>query len=164
MCIRDSLKAGETVNNWFQELKSKGKFDVPYALIEGAKKDFDSERVGNKETTETIKNIYEDSVNPKHYIIDPHTAVGIFAAKNQISKDGDKSINYISLSTAHPAKFADAVNEALSSFEGYSFEKDVLPEELKKLSTLEKKLKFIEEANVELVKSAIEEELVKMGV
>lgn len=160
----DDLKAGETVNNWFQELKSKGKFDVPYALIEGAKKDFDSERVGNKETTETIKNIYEDSVNPKHYIIDPHTAVGIFAAKNQISKDGDKSINYISLSTAHPAKFADAVNEALSSFEGYSFEKDVLPEELKKLSTLEKKLKFIEEANVELVKSAIEEELVKMGV
>nr|CAI6413448.1 AAC_HP1_G0006530.mRNA.1.CDS.1 [Saccharomyces cerevisiae] len=70
--------------------------------------------------------------------------------------------NTFSLSTAHPAKFADAVNNALSGFSNYSFEKDVLPEELKKLSTLKKKLKFIERADVELVKNAIEEELAKM--
>lgn len=160
----DDLKAGETVNNWFQELKSKGKFDVPASLIDGAKKDFDSERVSNEETTATIKQVYEQSVNPKHYIIDPHTAVGICATKTQITKDNDNTINYISLSTAHPAKFADAVNEALSSFDGYSFEKDVLPEELKKLSTLGKKLKLVEKADIELVKQTIEEELVKMEV
>ncbi|CDO93125.1 unnamed protein product [Kluyveromyces dobzhanskii CBS 2104] len=160
----DDLKAGETVNNWFQELKSKGKFDVPSSLIEGAKKDFDSERVSNEETIIAIKQTYEQSVNPKHYIIDPHTAVGVFATKKQIAKDADKSINYISLSTAHPAKFTDAVNQALSTFEGYSFENDVLPEELKKLSTLEKKIKLVEKADIELVKQTIEEELVKMNV
>ncbi|CAI4869741.1 AFH_G0006190.mRNA.1.CDS.1 [Saccharomyces cerevisiae] len=158
----DDLKAGEIVNNWFQELKTNGKFQVDKSIIEGASKDFTSERVSNEETSETIKKIYESSVNPKHYILDPHTAVGVCATERLIAKDNDKSIQYISLSTAHPAKFADAVNNALSGFSNYSFEKDVLPEELKKLSTLKKKLKFIERADVELVKNAIEEELAKM--
>ena len=70
----------------------------------------------------------------------------------------------LQLSTAHPAKFADAVNNALSSFPGYSFDKDVLPAELKKLSTLEKRLKFVEKPDVTLVKAAIEEELAKMDL
>lgn len=160
----NDLKAGETINSWFQQLKSEGKFTVPSSLIEGAQKDFDSERVTNQETLDTIKKVYETSVNPKHYVVDPHTAVGIFATQAQMAKDDDKTIDYISLSTAHPAKFADAVNQSLSSFDGYSFEKDVLPEELKALSSLQKKLKFVEKADVELVKNAIEEELVKMSV
>ena len=160
----DDLKAGETVNNWFQELKTEGKFNVPKDLIEGAKKDFDSVRVSNAETISAIKDVYQTSVNPKHYIIDPHTAVGVFAAKKQIANDNDKTIHYISLSTAHPAKFADAVNEALSSFDDYSFDRDVLPAELKKLSTLEKKIKLVEKADVELVKKVIDEELVKMNI
>lgn len=158
----DDLKAGEILSQWFTELKTKGKFEVSASVINCALVDFDSERVSNAETTATIKDIYEHSQNPKHYILDPHTAVGVCATKRQMTKDNDKSINYISLSTAHPAKFADAVNEALSSFEGYSFEKDVLPDELKALAVLDKKLKFVEKADVELVKAAIEEELVKM--
>lgn len=160
----DDLKAGEILNGWFQELKTKGKFEVDQSVIQGALKDFDSEKVSNSETTATIKDIYERSQNPSHYILDPHTAVGVCATERQIKKDNDSSIQYVSLSTAHPAKFADAVNEALSSYEGYSFEKDVLPEELKKLSTLEKKLKFVEKPDVGLVKAAIEEELAKMGL
>ncbi|CAI4302059.1 CFS_G0006570.mRNA.1.CDS.1 [Saccharomyces cerevisiae] len=138
----DDLKAGEIVNNWFQELKTNGKFQVDKSIIEGASKDFTSERVSNEETSETIKKIYESSVNPKHYILDPHTAVGVCATERLIAKDNDKSIQYISLSTAHPAKFADAVNNALSGFSNYSFEKDVLPEELKKLSTLKEEIKI----------------------
>ncbi|CCD26617.1 threonine synthase THR4 NDAI_0I00480 [Naumovozyma dairenensis CBS 421] len=160
----DDLKAGEIVNGWFHELKSNGKFQVGQAVIDGALKDFASERVSDEETAATIKKIYEESVNPKKYVLDPHTAVGVCASKRLIAADNNASINYISLSTAHPAKFAEAVNNALSSFEGYSFEKDVLPEELKKLSTLPKKLKFIEKADIELVKAAIDEELAKMDL
>lgn len=160
----DDLKAGEIVNSWFQQLKNEGKFQVGQAVIDAALKDFGSERVSNEETTATIKQMYQESKNPKNYILDPHTAVGVCAAKRIIAQDNDKAINYITLSTAHPAKFADAVNEALSSFEGYSFNNDVLPEELRKLSTLEKRLKFIEEADVELVKQAIDEELAKMDL
>lgn len=160
----DSLKAGEIVNNWFQQLKTVGKFEVDPKVIAGALIDFGSERVSNEETTATIKKIYENSLSPKHYILDPHTAVGVCAAERLIAADKDSSINYISLSTAHPAKFAEAVNNALSGFENYSFERDVLPDELKKLSTLPKKLKFIEKADVELVKAAIDEELAKMDL
>lgn len=160
----DPLKAGEICNNWFQELKTKGKFTVDQAVIDGALKDFSSERVSNSETSATIKKIYKESVKPKEYILDPHTAVGVCATKRLIAADSDPSIHYISLSTAHPAKFADAVNDALSSFPDYSFEKDVLPEELKKLSTLDKKIRLVEKADVELVKTVIEEELAKMGL
>lgn len=164
LASNDDQKAGEILNQWFTQLKTKGKFEVDSAVVKHALVDFDSERVSNAETTSTIKETYANSQNPQHYILDPHTAVGVCATKRQMAKDNDKSIQYISLSTAHPAKFAEAVNEALSSFEGYSFEKDVLPDELKVLSTLEKKLKFVEKADVELVKSAIEEELAKMGL
>ncbi|CCF60317.1 hypothetical protein KAFR_0J02530 [Kazachstania africana CBS 2517] len=162
LASNDDLKAGEIVNDWFNQLKTEGKFQVSSTAIEGALKDFDSERVSNEETIETIKNIYQISENPKHYILDPHTAVGVCATQRIMAKDNDASTHYISLSTAHPAKFADAVNQALSSFPEYSFEKDVLPEELKKLSTLPKKLRFVEKADIELVKVAIEEELAKM--
>lgn len=158
----DDLKAGAIVNQWFVELKTEGKFVVDKSIIEGALKDFSSERVSNEETIQTIKEIYEISQNPKKYVLDPHTAVGVCATKRLIKADNDKEIQYVSLSTAHPAKFADAVNQALQGFEGYSFEKDVLPAELKRLSTLHKKIRLVEKADVALVKNAIEEELAKM--
>ncbi|MDP2381139.1 MAG: threonine synthase, partial [Pseudohongiella sp.] len=43
------------------------------------------------------------------FLIDPHTAVGVEAARvcNQ-----DKSVPMITLATAHPVKFADAVTRA----------------------------------------------------
>lgn len=160
----DALKAGEICNDWFNQLKTKGRFQVDKTIIEGALKDFSSERVSNAETSAMIKKMYKTSQNPKKYILDPHTAVGVCAAERLIAADKDKSIQYISLSTAHPAKFADAVNEALSSFEGYSFEKDVLPAELKKMATLEKKIRLVEKADIQLVKAAIEEELAKMSL
>ncbi|SCU78026.1 LANO_0A01882g1_1 [Lachancea nothofagi CBS 11611] len=164
LASNDDQKAGEILNQWFVQLKTEGKFEVDPAVIKHALIDFDSERVSDSETKDTIKTTYETSQNPKNYILDPHTAVGVCATKRQMVKDNDKSIQYISLSTAHPAKFAEAVNDALCSFEGYSFERDVLPDELQKLSTLEKKLKFVEKADIELVKATIEEELAKMGL
>ncbi|AMD21469.1 HER190Wp [Eremothecium sinecaudum] len=160
----DSQKAGLTVNGWFQQLKTGGRFEVPAEVLEGARKDFDSERVSNAETTSTIKEIYEKSQNPKKYIIDPHTAVGIRATIRHLANSDNKEIHYISLSTAHPAKFADAVNEALSGKDGYSFQKDVLPEELRQLSSLPKRIKLVERPDVELVKDVIEESLKEMNI
>lgn len=160
----DDLEAGKIVNNWFNELKSSGNFEVGSGVVNGALTDFTSERVSNSETSNTIKKIYETSVNPKHYIIDPHTAVGVCAAQRLIDNDEDRTTQYVALSTAHPAKFADAVNEALSTFPDYSFEKDVLPDELKRLSSLPKKIKLIAKPDVSLVKEAIEEELKKMDL
>ena len=50
-----------------------------------------------------------------------------------------------------------------SNTENYSFEKDVLPEELRKLSTLPKKIKLVSRADLQLIKKAIDEEIVVMN-
>ena len=153
-------EAGKTINEWFAELKSTGGFQVPSSVIDAARKDFGSERVDDSQIKETIKRVYSE--NPNKYVLDPHSAVGVETCYRAIGEDkaaGVQGVKYVSLSTAHPAKFADAVNDALGSFEGYSFDKDVLPDELKALSDKEMKRIFVEKADVELVKQAIVKEL-----
>jgi threonine synthase len=56
-------------------------------------------------TCETIRDVYERN----EYLLDPHTAIGVRAARNCRR---DKSIPMITLGTAHPAKFPDAVAKA----------------------------------------------------
>ena len=60
------------------------------------------------------------------------------------------------LSTAHPAKFSEAVTLALGAQPGFDFGKDVLPPEF--MGLLEKKRNVIEvpQADVDLVKAVIE--------
>lgn len=150
----DDKVAGTTLNSWMKQLKQTGSVEVPSSVLEAAKATFGSEKIGNEETVSTIKETY--ATNPEKYVLDPHTAIGVAATKRFIAKDAaaDK-LNYISLSTAHPAKFSEVVNLALSGFEGYSFEKDVLPEELRLLSTKQKRIQLIDEASLEKVKQAI---------
>ncbi|CAN3356198.1 threonine synthase [Diutina catenulata] len=151
----DDAKAGETLNNWMQQLKDSGKVKVPEEVVGAARQLFGSARVTNEETVATIKQVYGDH----QYVIDPHTAIGVHTTQ-RFQKDG-AGAHYISLSTAHPAKFSEVVDMALSSFDGYSFEKDVLPAELKALSTKEKRINLIDEASVDKVKAAIVKELTK---
>lgn len=159
--IRDNVangndeKAGEILSGWMKELKENGKFTAPQEVVEKARVVFDSDRVSNEDTIKTIKEVYSN--NPEKYIIDPHTAIGVKTSYRFIEKE--PKAEYISLSTAHPAKFSEVVNKALESFDGYSFEKDVLPAELKALSTKEKRIKLIDEPSIEKVKEAIKDEL-----
>ncbi len=76
-------------------------------------KDFLSESCNEKETLDIIKKNYEEN----NIILDPHTAVGVGAAKKLSFND------CVVLSTAHPCKFPDATNNAINKHEK-------LPEEL----------------------------------
>lgn len=60
------------------------------------------------------------------------------------------------LSTAHPAKFSEAVTRALSSEPTFNFESDVLPEEFKGLLEKERRVIDVERADIDLVKGVIE--------
>ncbi|CAH2354489.1 threonine synthase [[Candida] railenensis] len=158
----DDTKAGGIINEWMVQLKTTGSVVVPEEVIAAARVDFDSERVDDQDTSKTIKQVYSN--HPEKYVVDPHTAVGVATSYRNIAKDaqnGAKGVYYISLSTAHPAKFADVVNQSLGEFEGYSFEKDVLPEDLKALALKEKRIQLIDEPSLEKVKSAIIEQLNK---
>lgn len=131
--------ACQSVSNWLNQLKSQGGFSVPTAVLEGAKADFESERVSNDETIAQIRSTYTSSFPTNAtpgsakssktggYILDPHSAVGVAASLR--SGERNPAISHISLSTAHPAKFVSSVDLALRDQDGYNFE-EVLPEEL----------------------------------
>ena len=60
------------------------------------------------------------------------------------------------LSTAHPAKFSEAVTRALNDESQFDFERDVLPEEFKGLLERKRNVIDVEAAEVDLVKNVIE--------
>lgn len=70
-----------------------------------ARDNFDSASVDDETTCAVIREVY-DSAN---YLLDPHTAIGVKAA--QLCKR-DNHTPVISLATAHPVKFADAIRRA----------------------------------------------------
>ena len=77
-------------------------------------------------------------------------------AENIFWASSDPSLIQVSLSTAHPAKFSEAVAEALSSFPAFDFDRDVLPEAFQGLLQMEQRVIDVESANVDLVKSVID--------
>jgi len=68
------------------------------------RKSFSSARVDDAVTSETIEKVFNDTGK----LVDPHTAVGIRAARDC---NADPATPMITLSTAHPAKFSDAINK-----------------------------------------------------
>lgn len=152
--------AGFIVAKWMHDLKTEGSFKVPEVVLNAARGNFSSERASDEQTTETIQKVYHE-ISPK-YILDPHSSVAVTAALRRIeNQPKGEAQHFVALSTAHPAKFADAVDLALQGSEGYNFENDVLPEEFKKMSTLEKKHLYADKPELDLIKKIIVEELAK---
>ncbi|KAK9359045.1 tryptophan synthase beta subunit-like PLP-dependent enzyme [Lipomyces starkeyi] len=149
-------EAGQYIQKWMIELKTTGKVIVPKQVLDAGLKEFASDSVSDEHTVETIKTIYDLTSG---YIIDPHTSVGVTASLRHL----DGKHTYVSLSTAHPAKFGDAVDQALQGKDAYSFD-NVLPDAFKALKNLPKKVTVIEKPDKELVKAAIEQELKDEGI
>lgn len=124
--------------------------------MESGRRTFESDRVSDSETLETIKRYYQQF----RYVLDPHTAVGITAAQRSMARA--PSTQHISLSTAHPAKFAEVVTLALKDEAGFDFEGQVLPQELKDLSQKEARVTEVDNSWKEvreIVKRFAEEDL-----
>ena len=89
----------------FNELKETGRILFSPAEMEQVRADFCSASVDQAATLETIGSFNKET----GYLLDPHTAVGVRAALDLFSSDTAR----ICLATAHPAKFADAVEKAV---------------------------------------------------
>jgi threonine synthase len=152
-------QASEQVVAWYNSLKATGGFGpVSNDILENGRRTFESDRVSNEQTLETIKSVYRKT----KYVLDPHTAVGITVSQRSVARAANATIPHISLSTAHPAKFADVVKEALKDEAGFDFDTQVLPDELKALSTKETRVIDVEnswEAVREIVKRQTLEDL-----
>ena len=79
------------------KLKPEGQLDPIFAYG----------KANTSETLKTIKDVYQAD----DYILDPHTAVGVFVANQYLSDDTAT----VCLATAHPAKFPDAVVKAIDT-------------------------------------------------
>jgi threonine synthase len=102
--------------------------DLPPAILSQLRARYDARSTDDVDTLATINAIAGTSGR----IIDPHTAVAVNAAR----KLGFREEPTVVLSTAHPAKFADAVTRAIGA-------PPPMPEALKRVLDLPEKLEIL---------------------
>ena len=88
-------------------LAQSGRFEIPAAALSAIRAEFDASTLDEEGTTNEIARVYREA----GYIMDPHTACGVAAARKLLA--ADPATPAIALSTAHPAKFPDAVRRAI---------------------------------------------------
>ena len=170
--------AGERVQMWLNDLKSDGGFGVASGVLDAAKIDFESERVSDQQTVDTIRDFYHHAMPiassssnglqseksagfAKGYVLDPHSAIGVAASLRSIRRAPPPDTHHISLATAHPAKFANAVDLALRDEPGFGFD-TILPEPFVGIEKLERKVRVVEMAwGLEGVRAIIREEVTR---
>jgi threonine synthase len=101
LCGRD----GAAVAGYMQDLAEHGDFRVGANQLAEARLLFDACRVDEAETLATMQRTKRET----GWLADPHTAVGLAAAKR---RRGDPAMPMVTLATAHPAKFPRAVEQA----------------------------------------------------
>ena len=96
----------DAVSGLMQDLGTRGGFSLPQGVLDVLRHDFDAARADEQQTLAEIKATYEETGE----VVDPHTAVGLSVARSLRLADGAP---VVTLATAHPAKFPDAVNRAV---------------------------------------------------
>jgi threonine synthase len=94
---------GAAVAQLMDELKAGG-FNVSQGALQALREHFDSGRVSEDETLATIK----QAQTTMGELLCPHSAIGVRVAEDL----RDPATPMITLATAHPAKFPDAVEKA----------------------------------------------------
>ncbi len=102
------LVGGDTarVRAIFAQLKREGRISFAPEELAQVRRDFCSVSVNRARTLTTIGSFLQET----GYLLDPHTAVGV-AAGRDLAELGETPV--ICLATAHPAKFGEAVQEAI---------------------------------------------------
>jgi threonine synthase len=93
------------VRGLMDSLKQSGRFVLPEAVLAAIQADFESGRADEDETAAAIRAAWRETGD----LIDPHTAVAVAVADRDTT---ELHVPNVVLSTAHPAKFPDAVEAA----------------------------------------------------
>ncbi len=96
---------GARLSRLMDDFAATGRLDIGNKQVAAASRLFAADRVDEDETRATIGEVLKYNAT----LIDPHTAVGIAAGRRLRS---GPDVPLVTLSTAHPAKFPDAVNAA----------------------------------------------------
>ncbi|MFL5215707.1 MAG: threonine synthase [Microvirga sp.] len=95
-----------TVRGLMAGLSQSRSFAIAPEPLARIRRDFASAAVDEETVAQEMRRTYGDA----GYLLDPHTAVGVHAGRALIDRDPRTPV--IALSTAHPAKFPDAVLRA----------------------------------------------------
>ena len=135
-------RSSEQLQSWMDDFESNGKLAFGNDFLKKAQNNFISAVVNDEEILEIVSRFNQEN----GYLLDPHTAVGVRATeKNNIQTP------VICLACAHPAKFGQAVREALGRY-------PELPDELAALENLKTRSKTVL-ADPETIKKVILERL-----
>ena len=97
-------RKGTEIQRLMSEFES-GAMSLSESALTDARSLFSSFRLDDKQTLETIADVYSNC----EYLLDPHTAIGVAAAR---ANRQDSKTPMVCLATAHPAKFPEAILKA----------------------------------------------------
>ena len=100
---------GVATQSALTEFRASGTLAVGDNLWRKARESFDGYHLDDAQTRTVIGEIYAAD----GYLLDPHSAIGVAAAR---AKRRDPTTPVVTLATAHPAKFPDAVQESCGVF------------------------------------------------
>jgi len=126
------------IRQLMEELKQGG-FAISQGALEALREQYASGRVSEEETLDTIRAMRERTGE----ILCPHSAVGVAVAERHL----EPGVPMVTLATAHPAKFPDAVERAIGVRPG-------LPPHMADLYDLPERLTRVEN-DVDALKSLI---------
>ncbi|NSX56044.1 threonine synthase [Parasulfitobacter algicola] len=136
---------GSAVAQQMDQLKTQGGFKISQGALERLRDIFASGRASEDETSATIKGAFAHTGE----ILCPHSAVGVKVAEDHISDQTPM----ITLGTAHPAKFPDAVEDAIGQRPGLPTRMHDLYERAERMTQVANDLGTIQDLIKERIKA-----------
>lgn len=133
-------REGGEIKQLMENFKS-GSMSLSDEALSTARELFTSYRLGDDETIDVIRDVFENT----EYLLDPHTAIGVQAARKTRRR---QDIPMVCLSTAHPAKFPEAVRKAGQN------EDPALPHHMTDLFDREERLQVLDN-NIDVVQQYV---------
>ncbi len=96
---------GSAISELMSDFQKTGALELNEAALTQARSLFSSCRLSDDETISVISDVFDKT----EYLLDPHTAIGVQAARQSRQ---NSATPMICLATAHPAKFSEAVRQA----------------------------------------------------
>jgi len=94
------------IRSMMAQLSQSHSFTIAPEALKSLRRDFSGVAVREADVDSAMKDVWTQS----GYLLDPHTAIGVVAAREELEKA--KETPMVVLGTAHPAKFPDAVEHA----------------------------------------------------
>ncbi len=96
---------GASLNRSMDEFRSRGRIVVPGEPLAAMRGLFDSIWMSDDAALGLMAQVHQET----GILLDPHSAIGVGAARTRYT---DPRLPFVSIATAHPAKFPDAVEKA----------------------------------------------------